>query len=353
MRHATKGWAWMPSRPRRRPAQLTALATVCAGLLALAVTGCSGSDEAPRPIVYQSPEGLAMVNGDGSDSRTALTPTGGVDDRHADWSPDGTRLAFVHDEADGTRDIWVSDADGANARKLVECSAPCAASDSPAWSPDGTTIAYVRMDIVDGVAQGAELRLIDPATEGGRTVASTTKTPKIGLDEPRWSPDGQRLVVSVPRFSSAAESGRFMGSALGIVEVDDDTSPSATPRLITPFTAVASYPDWHPTDDLIVFQGGSRDPFLLNGKPSNLFTVHSDGSGLTPVTTRGSEQPWIATPAWAPDGKRILVTLIHGLGDVTLATLDREGGDLQEIVDPATEKAVSGAHARQSREKAQ
>lgn len=63
------------------------------------------------------------------------------------WSPDGTRIAFVSDRTgksfDESRntDVWVTNADGTGA--LVKISDHDEADDSPRWSPDGKTIAYI------------------------------------------------------------------------------------------------------------------------------------------------------------------------------------------------------------------
>ena len=61
-----------------------------------AVPGTTGRHGA---IVYQSPDGLAIVNGDGSGSERVSVSPSDLDARHADWSPDGSRLVYVADES--------------------------------------------------------------------------------------------------------------------------------------------------------------------------------------------------------------------------------------------------------------
>jgi Tol biopolymer transport system component len=51
------------------------------------------------------------------------------------WSPDGKRLAYVHEGG-----IWIVGTDGAGARRIVEN------GHSPAWSRDGTLIAFMRAE---------------------------------------------------------------------------------------------------------------------------------------------------------------------------------------------------------------
>jgi Tol biopolymer transport system component len=73
-------------------------------------------------------EGEIMLIRPNGDDETLLTrgdaPT---------WSPDGSRLAFVHEG-----DIWMIDADGSDSRMLI------ANGESPAWSRDGDRIAFTR-----------------------------------------------------------------------------------------------------------------------------------------------------------------------------------------------------------------
>jgi Tol biopolymer transport system component len=61
------------------------------------------------------------------------------------WSPDGTRIAYVVTKADLTHsvydsDLWIIDADGKNDRRLTFANG---ADFRPRWSPDGTRIAFL------------------------------------------------------------------------------------------------------------------------------------------------------------------------------------------------------------------
>ena len=59
----------------------------------------------------------------------------GADEGKADWSPDGSKIAFTSDR-DGDFEIWVMNANGTGAVQLTHNSGY---NDyNPAWSPDGT-----------------------------------------------------------------------------------------------------------------------------------------------------------------------------------------------------------------------
>ena len=81
-------------------------------------------------------------------SGAAKQITDGNDWNDADpqWSPDGTKIAFVSDRTgkafDESRntDVWVVDADGGPLTKISTREQP---DNSPRWSPDGRTIAFI------------------------------------------------------------------------------------------------------------------------------------------------------------------------------------------------------------------
>jgi TolB protein len=89
---------------------------------------------------------IFVMNVDGTAGRQ-LTTTGTDYDPH--WSPDGTQIAFTRQEivqVDGMRratsNIFVMNADGTDVRRLTDRDHFSTLLD-PEWSPDGTKIAYV------------------------------------------------------------------------------------------------------------------------------------------------------------------------------------------------------------------
>jgi Tol biopolymer transport system component len=316
------------------------------------VVGCGANADSEQPgrampsgpILYQGPEGLVVVEAGGQDPRPALPSNLVHLSRHPDWSPDGTRFAFTVDETDGTRDIWVAAADGSQAELLVDCVDPCRDADNPAWSPDGSRIAFNRIVIEDGLDTGSTVEVVDPSTGSVEEVLKTSIDQWAGAM--RWAPDGQRLAVELLRWASAdADETRITGGAIGVIDVG--TVP-ATLDQVTDMNLHASYPDWHPTEELILFEVGEGDPFAGEGSGNGLATVRPDGSGLTRLTEPGPGQPRQALPEWQPDGEGILVTVIHDIGDHSIQFLDRTGANAIDLVDPATGEPLRGAHARQA-----
>ena len=291
-------------------------------------------------VVYQSPEGLRLIHPVSGTSRRVL-PNGPAGALHPDWSPDGSRLAFAVDDADGTRDLWTSDWDGSNAAVLVDCRVPCRDADSPAWSPDGTRIAFHRIDNVNGRNPGSTVQVVDIATGVITTLASTTGAEYVL--GPRWSPDGRSIVVQIDRYiDDGNDTEEITGSAIGVVDVGAE-SPSI--RVIRELETFSTYPDWHPTDDLILFAAGARRPLDPADAPSNLFTIRPDGTGLTPAHApgRGGRRH---LDAGLPAGRiGILATLVARPDfALTLVSLAADGTGLADLDDVGP---TSGGHSRQ------
>ncbi len=303
------------------------------------------SDDAMVPwIAYQSPSGLRLVAPDGSASTTrAALPDGPDGALHPDWSPDGQMLAFVLDSPDGTRDIWIANWDGSDPALLVDCRDPCGGVDGPAWSPDGTRIAFNRIDLVDGRNPGSAIQTVDVTTGEVETVVVTKGAEYAGGQ--RWSPDGRSLVVEVTRYiDDGNDTDEVTGRTIAAIDL---TVPTPALRLLRPFDTFSSYPDWHPTDDLIVFAAGPPDPLDPSLPPQNLFTIRPDGTALTQITSQGPSDDGLWMPAFRLDGEGILATLVHRPeGRLTLVSMAVDGSQILELGDPG---GIPGAHTRQRR----
>ncbi len=104
----------------------------------------------------------------------------------AQYSPDGTRIAFCSDRA-GSRQIWLGDPETNSANPLNIVPAGVASFD---WSPDGKQFAYYAR-----TAEDFDIYVV-PATGG--TAARLTGP---GSDDqlPKWSPDGRFIYYSSNR----------------------------------------------------------------------------------------------------------------------------------------------------------
>ena len=87
-------------------------------------------------LVFDNYEIYVMDSDGGNRENLSNHP---VDDMEPDWSPDGTKIAFISDRNDGEYQIYVMDADGKNQIRLTDGPRR---KRYPDWSPDGQQIAF-------------------------------------------------------------------------------------------------------------------------------------------------------------------------------------------------------------------
>ncbi|HEX6399988.1 MAG TPA: hypothetical protein VF108_05905 [Actinomycetota bacterium] len=201
----------------------------------------------------------------------------GVNVEHPVWSPNGRRIAFVGVDADGTRDIFVTDLPGGSWDGMISTPVRRLTHDAadegfPAWSRDGTKVIYdssgsearddsgfsstqeiwsvsadggvsrrlTRNDVPDSQPdvgpdgtvvfwRDGDVWTMDEA--GGDQARLAAIPPGLGFS-PRWSPDGTAIALlrydSSERAQLPQELGRPMSLPLLDVVVVDVTSGRIT-----------------------------------------------------------------------------------------------------------------------------
>lgn len=175
---------------------------------------------------------LYTVNLDGT-GLTRLTDHNGIDEMSPDWSPDGSRIAFM--AALRGYDVWTINADGSGLSQLTNDFGP---DMYPSWSPDGTRIAFSSErdePPPTGTGCGAQCNseIYVMNADGS---AQTRVTVDAARDEqPAWSPDGKQIALA--RF----QCGPSTCTDLHIYRVNlDGTALTA----VTSGPATDFAPDW-------------------------------------------------------------------------------------------------------------
>ena len=310
------------------------LPSASGGLPTVAASGSPRASAVPVAVLPGEPwvvylavtpagEALSLVRPDGSGDHPILADLGLGTGRRPDWSPDGALLAFVVD----FKNIWLARADGGGVQNVYACSEPCEDVDHPAISPDGGRIAFERNDTRNGTFIGTTIEILDLATGSVKT-AIASGSPRRFIKYPRWSPDGRSLVVQVERVDEdVVTNGPFVQASASAIAIAD--IGGALPATLTTLTGpglLAAFPDWNRVDGRIVFATYDLDEFDQTDEASNLYTIATDGTGLTQLTHEAPGALRAGEPTFTPDGTRITFTILDDLtGDRQIAFLNADG----------------------------
>lgn len=176
-------------------------------------------------------------------------------------------------------DLWTVDIEGGRLTRLTD--APTKEIE-PRWSPDGSRIVYVRYPDLDadrGADARSSLVLRDLVTGDERELVPADE---LNYD-PAWSPDGERLA-----FVREPDDQR---PEIGLVDADDGTVET-----LVVFGDAVFFPAWSPDGTTIAFVGrvdGDDDVYLLEL-----------ASGR--ITRLTDDEATDSMPAWSPDGRHIV-----------------------------------------------
>jgi Tol biopolymer transport system component len=248
---------------------------------------------------------IVMMNADGSGKTTVERST------QFSWSPDSTRLALTVSPGTGagpSAGIHVIEAGKPGLTRLTTTRGDM----QPAWSPDGRRIAYmspVRVPPPPGLPDGPSL--IDSREIFVMNADGSDARRLVGVDQQaspspnaplRWSPDGSKLLYySVREVCDLVEELGDVGDKPGCIKASSvaetyvvDVATGALTR-VSIDTGVAPWPVWSPDGKRIAFTSsreGNDDVYVMN----------PDGSNVKRLTNHPEGDQW---PSWSPDGKRI------------------------------------------------
>ncbi len=283
-------------------------------------TDASWSSDGDR-LAYTSGKEVYVANGDGAEPRRLVTADGTAS--WPRWSPDGSRLRFTVNGANGSA-IWEVASDGTRLHALLtgwnNPPAECCGS----WTPDGKY--FVFQSSRGGVADIWAMR------EAGSLVRRVNHQPvqltsgPTSTFAPLPSTDGNQLFVrtiqprgQLVRFDAKSGEVRplFPGAPPGIQGTGVDFSrdgkwiaymsypegslwrsrPDGSERSQLTYPPLLAYmPRWSPDGSQIAFMG------QMPGKPWQLYIVSAQGGSAQQLIPEQRDQ---ADPTWSPDGKSL------------------------------------------------
>jgi Tol biopolymer transport system component len=225
---------------------------------------------------------IYVINANGS-GQTRLSTDDDDDDANskdyrAEWSPDGTKIAFAS-YRDGNFEIYVMNA--ADGSGQTNISNNPAYDFGPEWSPDGTKIAFFSQRDDDN----NDIYVMN-ANGSGQTRLTNNTAADADDFGPEWSPDGTKIAFASDRDAIDIHHDIYVMNANG----------SGQTRL-TDSSADETWSSWSPDGTKIVFES------LLN-EVGGIYVVNAaDGSNRNRLTTSSSGDD--SNPKWSPDGTKI------------------------------------------------
>ncbi len=241
----------------------------------------------PANAACDSGADLFIAPSDGSSPATKLLASGTTGDA-AEWSPDGTRIAFLGSESGGSVGTYVADVGAGGGRSGgLQARRVAAGASGPRWSPDGT-------QLVSTNDSGGVL-IVRPDGSGQRVVVE----PGAGAEPiwaPTWSPNGQQLAYYQGVDPAERLNDRPCTVRTWVVDADGTDK-----RRLEPIGDGCDLPvSWSPDGTrLAVLLIDMADP----NHPYDLSMITLDGSHPMVTlgdTTSGSWQPVVAPLPPAP-----------------------------------------------------
>ena len=277
-----------------------------------------------------------LAGADGSNPHRLLST---VDrDTPLAWTPDGAGLLVQTSSGGG---LAVMDPNGTVTRELARddlCALPCAGAEEFDFSPDGTRLAFVRSypDVENATVIAIVDLTTDVVTELDATRTTNTSLAECfqspgceGLDgTPRWSHNGSRLVFGRQGISPEAGS---QGTSAAVYTINADGTGL---RRVTPEGLFAVDARWSPDDETLLF---TKVDLAGPGQRTFIYSIRQDGNGLRQLTDDADS----SMAAWTLDRHVTFARSTFGSTYVNWI-MDTDGGHPTQLGSTLAELTAAG-----------
>jgi serine/threonine protein kinase len=242
----------------------------------------------------------------------------------------GGRIALASDRAENLLQIWTINPDGSEPQQLTFDPGD---KTQPRWSPDGSRLLYVAPGGSDqfGAPLGLDLWVINADGTGIAKVTSST-----GDDfDPAWSPDGTQIAFTSTRANDLRQVFVIDAACLDAPEGCEDEKPTNV-SCHTDWCAVefspawapagVEFPDWLPTDHVLAVLES------INNAPAEVFLRPT--SATVPIDwDRQNQIRNVADLRWSPDGAFFGFTWFYqrGANEIYVAALSDRAATFTQL----------------------